>query len=139
MFGSNALEIAIGVVFVYLLLSLLCTVINEGIAGALEQRGKNLLEGIKNLLNDPEFTSLAQHVYNHGLIDGVMQGVTDFTKTNRLPSYIAPTNFALTLIDILGSHGAGQVVVEQRQKELEAAQMKSAADPGNEALKKAVS
>jgi hypothetical protein len=139
MFGSNALEVATGLIFIYLLLSILCTVINEGIAAALEQRGKNLLEGIKNLLNDPKFTNLAQHVYNHGLVDGVMQGVTDFTKTNRLPSYIAPTNFALALMDILGSHGAGQVVVEQKQKELETEQKKSAADPNNEALKKAVS
>jgi hypothetical protein len=138
MFGSNALEIATGIVFVYLLLSLLCTVINEGIANFLEMRGKNLLEGIKNLLNDPEFTSLAQHVYNHGLIGGVMQGVTDFNQKNRLPSYIAPTNFALALIDILGSNGAGQVVVKLRQKELEEAQEKSAAAPGDETLRKAV-
>jgi hypothetical protein len=139
MFGSNALEVATGIIFIYLLLSLICTVINEGIAAALEQRGKNLLEGIKNLLNDPKFTSLAQNVYNHGLIDGVMQGATDFTKTNRLPSYIAPTNFALALMDILGSQGSGQAAVEQKQKELEAAQKKSAADPNDEALKKAVS
>jgi Na+-transporting NADH:ubiquinone oxidoreductase subunit NqrC len=139
MFGSNALEVATGIVFIFLLLSLICSVINEGIAAALEQRGKNLLEGIKNLLNDPEFTSLAQHVYNHGLIDGVMQGATDFTKTNRLPSYIAPTNFALALTDILGSQGSGQAAVEQKQRELEVAQKKSAAAPEDEALKKAVS
>jgi hypothetical protein len=138
MFGSNALEIATGLVFIYLLLSLLCSVINEGIAAAIEQRGKTLLEGVKNLLNDPQFTSLAQHVYNHGLIGGVMEGVTDFTKTNRLPSYISPTNFALALMDILGSQGAGQAVVEQKQKELVIEQEKSAADPANEVLKKAV-
>jgi hypothetical protein len=138
MFGSNALEIATGIVFVYLLLSLLCTVINEGIANFFEMRGKNLLEGVKNLLNDPEFTSLAQHVYNHGLIGGVMQGVTDFSQKNRLPSYIAPTNFALALLDILGSNGAGPVVVEQRQKELDEAQKKSAAAPDDGSLKKAV-
>jgi hypothetical protein len=139
MFGSNSLEIAIGIVFIYLLLSLLCTVINEGIANFFEKRGKNLLDGIKNLLNDPGFSSLAQHVYNHGLIGGVMQGTTDFSRTNRLPSYIAPTNFALALIDILGSRGAGQVVVAQRQKELQEAQKESGAAPDNEALKKAVS
>jgi hypothetical protein len=138
MFGSNTLEIAIGIVFVYLLLSLLCTVINEGIANFLEMRGKNLLAGVKNLLNDPEFTSLAQHVYNHGLIGGVMQGVTNFSQKNRLPSYIAPTSFALALMDILGSNGAGQVVVEQWQKQLEEAQEKSAAAPNDEALQKTV-
>ena len=53
MFGSTVLEVAIGVVFVYLVLSLLCTAINEAIATLLNKRGKNLFEGIKNLLNDP--------------------------------------------------------------------------------------
>src|ERR1700734_1746081 len=135
MFGSNALEIATGLVFIYLLLSVLCTIINEGIAAAIEQRGKTLLEGVKNLLNDPEFNSLAQYVYNHGLIGGMMEGVTDFTKTNRLPSYIAPNNFALALIDILGSYGAGPALVEQRQKELVIQQEKSIAEPANESFK----
>jgi hypothetical protein len=136
MFGSNALEIATGLIFIYLLLSVLCTVINEGIAAAIEQRGKTLLAGVKNLLNDPQFTSLAQYVYNHGLIGGVMEGVTDFSKTNRLPSYIAPGNFALALIDILGSQGAGPALVEQRRTELVLQQEKSAAEPTNESLKK---
>jgi hypothetical protein len=139
MFGSNTLEIAIGLIFVYLLLSLLCTVINEAIANLLAQRGKNLLAGIKNLLNDPEFAGLAQHVYNHGLIGGVMKGVTDFTKTNQLPSYISPTNFALALIDILGSNGAGQVVIQRMQEEVDAALKRSEADPGSDNLRKAVS
>jgi hypothetical protein len=53
------LEVAIGVVFIYILLSLVCSAINEGIASVLNQRGKNLFEGIKNLLNDPTFTGLA--------------------------------------------------------------------------------
>ena len=138
MLGSNTLEVATGLVFIYLLLSLVCTVINEAISSQLGQRGKNLLEGIKNLLNDPEFTHLAQHVYNHGLIDGVMQGATDFSKANRLPSYIAPTNFALALIDILGSSGAADAAVVQKQKELEISQAKSEADPTKEELKLAV-
>ena len=70
MFGSTALEVAVGVIFVYLLLSLVCSVSNEWVASILNQRGKNLLEVTKNLLNDPTFTGLAQQVYGHGLIDG---------------------------------------------------------------------
>jgi hypothetical protein len=138
MFGSNALEIAIGIVFVYLLLSLVCTVVNEGIANIIEQRGKNLLAGIKNLLNDRSFTGLAQHVYTHGLVGGVMEGVTDFTKSNRLPSYIAPTNFALALMDILRSRGAGAVALQQANTNLTAAQQKYQADQDNQTLKDAV-
>jgi hypothetical protein len=142
MFGSSVLEVAIGVAFVYLLLSLVCTVINEGIASFINQRGKNLLEGIKNLLNDPKFTGLAQQVYNHGLIDGISQGATNPDKPNRLPSYVSSKNFALALVDILGSRGAAkscQDAILQRQKELTQAQAKRDAEPGNAELNQAVS
>ena len=60
MFGSSVLEVATGIAFICLLLSLVCTVINECIASLINQRGKNLLEGIKNLLDDSKFTGLAQ-------------------------------------------------------------------------------
>jgi hypothetical protein len=52
LFGSTTLEVAIGMVFVYLLLSLLCSAINEYIEATLNYRGKNLRKGIEMLLND---------------------------------------------------------------------------------------
>jgi hypothetical protein len=126
MLGSNTLEIAIVIIFIYLLLSLICTVVNESIANIIEQRGKNLLAGIQNLLNDPSFTGLAQYLYTHGLVGGVMQNVTNFNKTNKLPSYIAPTNFALALMDILGARGAGEVALQQTKTEPDATKKASA-------------
>ncbi len=106
LFGSNILEVAIAVIFVYLLLSLVCTALNEGIASLLDKRGHNLVEGIKNLLNDPKFTGLAQQVYNHGLIGGISQYASDPKKRTRLPSYMSPTGFSLALLDILSARGA---------------------------------
>nr|MDP9120535.1 hypothetical protein [Acidobacteriota bacterium] len=105
MLGSSVLEVAIGLVFIYLVLSMTCTVINEGIATVINQRGKNLFAGIKNLLNDPAFTGLAQQVYNHGLVDGISQDAADPKTPNRLPSYLPAKTFALALLDVLGSHG----------------------------------
>jgi hypothetical protein len=105
MFGSNVLEVAIGVIFVYLLLSLVCTALNEGIASLLDKRSSNLFEGIKNLLNDPKFTGLAQQLYNHGLIGGTSQHAADPDKATRKPSYMSPANFSLALLDILGARG----------------------------------
>jgi hypothetical protein len=105
MFGSDVLEVAIGVIFVYLLLSLVCTALNEGIASLLDKRSGNLFEGIKNLLNDPQFTGLAQQLYNHGLIAGTSQYAADPDKTTRKPSYMSPANFSLALLDILGARG----------------------------------
>jgi hypothetical protein len=105
MFGSNILEVAIGIIFVYLLLSLICTALNEGIASLIDKRGRNLVGGIKNLLNDPEFTGLAQQVYNHGLIGGISQHASNPNKMTRLPSYMSAQNFSLALLDILGARG----------------------------------
>lgn len=103
MFGSSTLEVAIGVIFIYLLLSLVCTAINEFISTLTNMRGKNLFDGIQNLLNDPTFTGLAQRVYNHGLIDSTSQSAKDPNKPTRRPAYIASKTFALALLDILGS------------------------------------
>jgi hypothetical protein len=105
MLGSNILEVAIGLIFVYLLLSLVCTALNEGIASLLDKRANNLLDGVKNLLNDPKLTGLAQQVYNHGLIGGISQYASDPNKKTRFPSYMSPANFSLALLDILGVRG----------------------------------
>jgi hypothetical protein len=126
MFGSSILEVAIGVVFVYLLLSLICTAINEWIATLINKRGKNLFDGIRNLLNDPKFTGLAQQVYTHGLLDGISQDAANSAKPNRLPSYIPSNTFALALLDILGSKGLVESwndVVARRQADLDAARV----------------
>jgi len=132
------LEVAIGVIFVYLLLSLICTALNEAIASLLQKRGRNLFEGIKNLLNDPTFTGLAQQLYNHGLIGGISQHASNPNEQTRLPSYMSPENFSLALLDILGIRGviAAQYgdLLEQAEKAddaYEEARKSAAAAPGN--------
>jgi hypothetical protein len=112
------LEIAIGVIFVYLVLSLICTAVNEAIATVVNKRGENLFEGVKNLLNDPTFTGLAQQVYNHGLVDGISKEMVN-PDTNRRPSYLPSKTFSLALLDILSAHG---VVSAAHGKDLKAAE-----------------
>jgi hypothetical protein len=144
MFGSSILEVALGVTFVYLLLSLICTALNEGIASLLEKRGANLFEGIKNLLNDPTFTGLAQQVYNHGLIGGISQHASDQDKPTRRPSYISSQNFSLALLDILGIRGAigaqyGDLLAQAEKADdaYEEARLAAAAAPGDQQLAQA--
>jgi hypothetical protein len=74
MFGSSILEVAIGLVFVYLLLSLVCTAANELIAALMTWRAVNLEQGIRNLLNDPSGNALAKVFYEHPLIKAVLPG-----------------------------------------------------------------
>jgi hypothetical protein len=54
--GSSMLELALGMIFFYFLLSILCSHINELIAGLFNRRGKDLIKGVQDLLNYPPAT-----------------------------------------------------------------------------------
>ena len=97
MFGSQILEIAIGLIFVYWLMSLMCYALNEAVAGILSWRAKDLEKYIRNLLNDPDGTELAKKFYDHGLIQSLRK------KSGKKPSYISPQTFAMVLTDILSA------------------------------------
>ncbi|MCL4704414.1 hypothetical protein KJ068_04585 [bacterium] len=102
MFGSVILEIAIGLILVYLLLGLICTAINELVAQALSLRSDTLVQGIRNILDDPNHEGLAKELYNHHLIKA-------FYKKGQKPSYIPSHSFALALLDIVTRDHTGQV------------------------------
>ena len=97
MFGSPILEVAIGVIFVYLLLSLIVTAANELIASLWKWRAKNLEQGIQNLLNDANTNNLADEFYRHPLIRGLCD-------QGKRPSYIPSRTFALALLDIVANN-----------------------------------
>ena len=106
MFGSTVLEVATGLIFIYLLLSLACTVVSEWIAALLALRAKNLMEGVKSLLHDHAGTGLAMELFNHSLIQGLCKAgqsphmATVLNKKDG-PSYIPPRTFAIALLDTL--------------------------------------
>lgn len=108
MFGSTVLEVAIGLIFCFASISLIASSIHEAIASALKLRGRTLLTGVKLLLNDPQFTGLAQAIYNHALINP--QGAGYAKKPSELttkPSYIPSRQFAIAFIDVLQTTPAG--------------------------------
>jgi hypothetical protein len=125
MFGLEILDVVIGLMFVYLLLALLATAINEYLAAVMNRRGKELARGIGRLLEDLEAPaavdrafdglkpklaagaqSLTQQFYNHPLIRplatrrGRLFG--RIHDAPRLPSYIPARTFAMALLDVLG-------------------------------------
>ena len=110
MFNTSIFEVVIGLVFVYLLLSLICTAAQEVIEAWLKKRAKDLEAGIRELLNDPQGTGLAKQVYEHPLIFGLYSGnyapttwkefFRSWGRTN-LPSYIPGSNFAVALLDVV--------------------------------------
>jgi hypothetical protein len=91
--GSIVLEVAIGLLFVYLLLSLLCSAISEYIEAKFNNRAKYLHRGITLLLNDTDRggVDLAKQLYEHGLIRPL------YRDGHKLPSYIPSRTFALAL------------------------------------------
>ncbi|MGO9260218.1 MAG: hypothetical protein ACLQU1_28510 [Bryobacteraceae bacterium] len=101
MFGSNILDIAIGMVFFYLLLSLICSAVNELLEGWLKYRGSNLEKGLRELLQDPHGTGLVKAFYEHPLVDGLFLGPYDPNNKKNLPSYIPARIFALVLLDLV--------------------------------------
>jgi hypothetical protein len=125
MFGLEILDVVIGLMFVYLLLSLLATALNEYVSAVMNLRGKELARGLGRLLDDldekdalkkafdgvgPKKTEvtdfLTERFYNHRLIRplATRRGLLfrAFSKEPRLPSYIPARTFAMALLDVLG-------------------------------------
>lgn len=50
--GNTAIDVAIGLAFVYVLLSVMCSAVQEAIAGILDLRAATLAQGLRNLLED---------------------------------------------------------------------------------------
>jgi hypothetical protein len=114
MFGLQILDIAIGLIFVYLLLALICTTVSELLAGLLNRRSRNLFIGIRGLLedesvrlknpqspNDPKGKGLVDLFYTHPLIKA-LHGRQMWGEGKSKPSYIPSRTFALALLDIIG-------------------------------------
>jgi hypothetical protein len=75
-------------VFVYLLISLICSALNETIEAKLKNRSKDLEKGIGNLLGDP---NLVKDLYSHPLIKAL------YPEGGAKPSYIPSRTFSLAL------------------------------------------
>ncbi len=117
MFGLQILDVAIGLVFVFLLLSLVVTAANELAAAWLKRRSATMWRGVVRLLGGEAWASA---VYAHPLITG-MNDKAWFEKRRqnlpfqKRPSYIPPKTFALALLDTLAP-GGGDVPLALQDK-----------------------
>ena len=115
MFQNAALDVAVGLGVMYLVLSLFCTVVNEYIATKLKLRSRSLAAGIREILDDP---TLLQAFYAHGLIAATTSAVvraTPLRPTTSVvpqvpashPAYISSETFVLALTNVLARQGQG--------------------------------
>ena len=113
MFNSAILDVAIGMVFIYLLLSLMCSAANEMIELMLKKRAIDLERGIRELLEpgtDSGAKGIVQKLYDHALVNNLFGGTYEESRIGsplrrvirtQLPSYIPARNFALSLMDLV--------------------------------------
>ena len=116
MLGSTVLEIVIGLVFVYLVLSLVVTAASEVIASYLKWRATNLFQGIGELLRDPKDQGgWASKLYAHPLISALSLG------EKGQPSYIPSRTFAVVLLDLIApANGTAPRTIKQVQTAIKA-------------------
>lgn len=91
MFGSEILDVAIGMILVYLLLSLICSAVNEIIEAWLKKRATDLERGIRELLRDWEGEGVVKDLYQHPLISGLFRGEykpTDLSHKSGLGNWL---------------------------------------------------
>lgn len=101
---NTILQVAIGVLFVWVFLAVLTSQIQEWIASIFQWRGHMLEESIARMLSDPE---LKNKLYNHPLIQGLhsKDGMPSSKKTRR-PSGIPSDKFTLVLFEQVMKSGA---------------------------------
>ncbi len=111
MLNSTILDVAIGLIFIYLLLALICITVNEWLAGILKTRPKMLAMGIANLLQGLTIggTPLLQAFQDHPLIQGLR-------RDDSGPSYMAPRTFALALMDLVTPQQPGVITFDDLEK-----------------------
>ncbi|HEX6902448.1 MAG TPA: hypothetical protein VF789_22200 [Thermoanaerobaculia bacterium] len=118
MFGT-VLDVAIGMVLIYTLLSLMCSTIKEGISSLMAWRAATLRQGLDNLLGD----DFARTVFGHHLVQGLVP--RNRMPWKKRPSYIPSRTFVLAVLDSLGKeNGAGfpQTVEDARKGALKIAE-----------------
>jgi hypothetical protein len=97
-----ALDVAIGLVFLYFILSIISSAIQEFVASAFHWRARTLRLGIHNLLSGtPELTAagrrMTEMVHVHPLIQALIP-----PGSSRWPSYIPARTFVAALLNLGG-------------------------------------
>jgi hypothetical protein len=116
--GSTILETAIGLVFVYLLVALVASVVNEWIAQITKLRSTTLEDGLRNMLRDPKGDlTLVNNLFASPWIKSVSpinkQGAKKgLAIPNDLPNYIPPRQFALALMDTVFPAGGASTSID---------------------------
>jgi len=107
MFGSKILETAIGLVFIYLMFSLICSAIQEFFAQLLNTRAKKMKEFLISILGEEN----VKEIYAHPLLKTIQE--TEHIRTlirgknaKSDPAFIDSEHFVEAVFQVLAEKGA---------------------------------
>ncbi len=137
MYMQELLEVAIGLIFVWMVLSIAAMQIQEWVANILGKRSSDLEESIREMLGDPE---KVKEFYKHPLINSLIKPISESNKSNiikleakadrnvieqirlwwikRKPSYIPSKNFSLALFDVVANAGTAHSPLHSKLNQL---------------------
>jgi hypothetical protein len=102
MFDSAVLDVAFGLVFVFVILSFACSALNETIASIFNWRAAFLRRGIANLLEPANLERGLEQtgkLLEHPLLNALVRPVTPRSKRRHYPSYVPSRTFVSALLD----------------------------------------
>lgn len=101
MFGSEVIDVGVGMALLLLFMSLIATALREIIENFMKTRSKDLERGIIELLSTSDNTStLVTDFYEHPIIASLYEG--DYVPGGKtFPSYISRQSFSLASLDLL--------------------------------------
>lgn len=103
MFNSNILDLAIALCFIYFLLALFATTINEIINAFTKIRSKFLMRAIQTMFYDKAWNGISEKIIESPFIKCLQK------KEKVLPSYIPSNNFALAVTELLHAGNDGKL------------------------------
>ena len=117
MLNSETLEVAVGMAFLFLSVSLICTAVKEWLEGIFKWRAMDLERGLRTLLADPD-GAITSELLRHPVLFSLFPGTYDpaqlrsswltpgkgslhmrLSQRRHLPSYIPAAQFAVALLD----------------------------------------
>lgn len=117
MYLQEILEVAIGLVFMWLVMSIADMQLQDWLASMFNWRAKALERTIREMLGGNQV--LADQIYNHPLIASLYRSHQSGRRI-RLPSYLPPDKFAMALFDLAMTAGTEASPLRQIFKDVHA-------------------
>lgn len=110
MFGSEILEVAVGMCLLFLFMSIIASALKEILEAWLKMRSKDLERGLGELLGSENLKAF----YEHPAIAGLYRGTYDAARAGgRLPSYIPSRQFAIAMMQLVATGGLRTGLIAQ--------------------------